>query len=191
MWEILAVMGYLGGAGASMACFSREAFRKTPGPFLAGFAWPVIMPVVLSYWLIRRISEKGLKLPSRKPKALQYAEAPLSILAAMVAQRIIAKPNCFNYKDEWVSDKIKVVCNSRLDDFSRITVDDKTFKLNDFKESDKKVIRQALGKAKKLNDERKAAEAAANLNNSALDVIEKLAAVPVLSKPAETLSPVD
>jgi hypothetical protein len=183
--EALTAFAVLAGY-ASIGTLFFSFFGKDEDDVVMAVIWPapvlataIVGPLYGVWWLGQKA--KTLKLPSRQSKALAYAEAPLSILAAMVAQRIIANPNCFNYRDEWISDKIKVICNSHLDDFRSITVDDKTFTYYDFKDSDKKVIRKALEQATKLNNERKAAEAAAKLNNSALDVIEKLAAVPVAS----------
>jgi hypothetical protein len=166
--------GYLAVAGALMGSFGREAFNESPGPFFLGLLWPVAMPIVGGFKLIDKVKNRT----PRKPKAVTYAEAPLSILAAMVAQRILAHPEAIG-RDKWKKDGIVVDAYTSPCRLCYVQINDKTFNSSVFTEKDKKTIEKAFEQAAKLKEEKAAADALAAVNHKALDVIESLMVTPV------------
>jgi hypothetical protein len=154
---------------------------EDPAQILGAVFWPVswvLMTPPLAYKVAQKAGKMLSNRPPARPKAIAYAEAPLSILAAMVAQRILAHPEAMNW-ESWTKDKIKVDFYSSDCRVNYVKVNDNQFNRRDFKVKDADTIQKALLKAKTIQKEKEAADALAAVNHKALDVIESLMVTPL------------
>lgn len=184
--EILLYAGALTGystAGFMVGSITSKLYdpeQNTPAPVLAGLAWPIVLPMMLPFYVYTAANKGLMRLPNRKPKVLQYAEAPMTILANMLCQRIIAYPDAFDYDDRWKKDGITIYYFGRSGNLNWVEVPSKIrFNRNDFTPKDVKNLERAIETGLKLFKEKKAADVLAHRNQSALNAVEKLMDLPI------------
>lgn len=181
MMVVGAIVGYFVMAGTVQGIFRAAKIGDSGDQFLCGIAWPISLPILCGVGAVQNISKiSAPKLLQPKPKAAAYAEAPMTILAGMICQRMLASPEGCEYLT-WSFKDMKVRFESDYDSPYHVReahVNNTTFGREDFSKSDHKMIVRAWEQAKKLKDAKEVAERRAKANLAALDAIEKIAGIP-------------
>lgn len=194
------VVGY----GVGSLCFKTLVEQKSygrnhpdygnPGPWLAGMFWPASFPLLLPFFVAKLAPKVSLPaLPSRKTpaqKVIEYSEAPMSILASMLCQRMLLHPEKCGHR-EWEHNGLHVVTDFNYDDVRYVRyviANGATFESDVFSKNDKKQLLKTFGKAQQLGKEKKAAEEVAKANLAALEAIEKITDIPVVLPEASLLA---
>jgi hypothetical protein len=182
MTEFLMIVLYLAAFGASSAMFTVEQWKDSPGPLFASLLWPIIMPILIMRWLVIRGRERvGQIRKSSDPnvRAIEYAQAPMSIMLAMIGQRMLANPENINeYENYWrdSSRKIKVSFSTHARKMMYVDIGGKTLYNKDFDPKEVEKFNEIISTTVRFYEEAQLAKKKSDHNMLALDVIEKILA---------------